>query len=72
MNPTLWHNSYTRYEALEIIREQAFRAEVDEGESFMDCHNTAEHVYKFYLKVSNQALEGELEDIFGLRPLVTD
>jgi len=72
MAKTMWHTSYTRYQALEIIRQNAFEAESEQGESFSDCHDTAEHIYKFYLKGSNKVLEGQLEDILGERPTVTD
>ena len=72
MAKTMWHTSYTRYQALEIIRQDAFEAEAKQGEAFNDCHWVAEHVYKFYLKGSNKVLEGQLEDIFGERPTVTD
>ena len=72
MTATMCHTTYTRYQALEIIREQAFQAEARDGESFWDAHNTAELVYKFYFKGSNQVLEGQLEDIFGERPTVSD
>ena len=72
MAKTMWHTTYTRYQALEIIRQTAFEAESEQGESFSDCHDTAEHIYKFYLKGSNKVLEGQLEDIFGERPTVTD
>jgi len=72
MAKPMFHTSYTRYQALEIIRQDAFEAEVNDGESFMDCHNTAEHIYRFYFKGSNKVLEGQLEDIFGERPSVTD
>ena len=72
MAKTMWCTTYTRYQALEIIRQTAFEAESEQGESFSDCHDTAEHVYKFYLKVSNKVLEGQLEDILGERPTVTD
>lgn len=72
MTVTMWHTSYTRHQALEIIREQAFMAENEAGESFMTCSDTAEFVYKFYLKGSNKVLEGQLEDIFGERPIVTN
>lgn len=68
----LIHNTYSRYDALEIIREQAFRACSEEGDSFQECHETAESVYKFYLKGSNKVLEGQLEDIFNYRPTVTN
>ena len=69
--PVLFHTTYSRYDALEIIREQAFRACSEEGDSFWECHNTAKGVYKFYLKCSNKVLEGQLEDLFGERPTVT-
>ena len=69
---TMFHTSYTRYQALEIIRQTAFEAESEQGESFSDCHDTAEHVWRFYFKGSNKVLEGQLEDIFGERPVVTD
>jgi len=67
----LFHNTYSRYDALEVIREQAFRACSEEGESFQECHETAEGVYQFYLRCSNKVLEGQLEDIFNYRPTVT-
>ena len=68
----LFHDTYSRYQALEIIREQAFRACLEEGESFQECNDTANGVYKFYLKASNKVLEGQLEDIGNYRPTVVN
>ena len=70
----LFHTHYSRHQALEIIREQAFRDAVDEGPHlpFSYCQHLADCTYQAYQRKSNVYLEFELARLSGERPTVTD
>ena len=70
--PTLSGHTYTRREALAIIRDDVVRQEAKEGESLTDCGRVADQCVLFYQRLSNAALAGALEDIFGKLPQVVD
>ena len=70
--PTLSGHTYTRKEALAIIRDDVVRQEAKEGESFTTCGLIADQCVLFYQRLNNAALAGALEDIFGKRPQVID
>ena len=70
--PTLSSNTYTRKEALAIIRHDVVKQEIKEGQLPEDTQHVADQCVLFYQKVNNEALAGALEDIFGKRPQVID
>lgn len=74
MNTSLFHNNYTRFQALEIIREQTYQDAVDDPKClpFAYCRRLADCAYEFYLKQSNLSLEIELSRISGDIPTVID
>ena len=71
---TLFHTKYTRFQALEIIRERVYEDAVDDPEClpFAYCRHLADCAYEFYLKQSNVQLEIELSRINGDIPTVID
>jgi len=71
---TLFHTKYTRFQALEIIRERVYEDAVDDPEClpFAYCRHLADCAYEFYLKQSNVSLEIELSRISGDIPTVID
>ena len=68
----LFHDSFTRFQALEIIRENEFRALKNEGEDDSIANKCADALHSMYSKLSNAAIEGCLEDLYDFRPNVTD
>lgn len=74
MSLTLFHTSYSRFQALEIIREHTFRDAVDDSSHlpFSYCRELADIAYEFYLKQSNAEIEIELARLTGEEPKVTD
>ena len=71
-NVMLYHTSYSRFQALNIIRENAFQETAQEGESFATCTDTADRMFDFYQGRSNAVIAGALEDIHGYRPVIND
>ncbi len=73
-NMVLFHTHYSRYQALEIIREQAFRDAVDDGHHlpFSYCQHLADCTYQAFQHKHNAHLEFELARLTGERPTVTD
>ena len=68
----LYHQNYSRSQALEIIRENEFRATKSEGEDDLIANKCADAMYSMYSRLNNAAIEGCLEDIYDFRPTVTD
>ena len=71
---TLFHTTYSRFQALEIIRERTYQDAVDDPEflPFAYCRHLADCAYEFYLKQSNVELEIQLSRLNGDIPTVTD
>lgn len=74
MNISLFHTTYSRFQALEIIREQAFQDAIDDSRClpFSYCRQLADSTYEFYLKQTNVCLEIELTRLSGDIATVTD
>ena len=74
MTVTAFHTSYTRYQALEIIREQAFRDAVNDDYHlpFSYCQDLADCTYQAYKDEPSVLLEFELARLTGECPTVTD
>ena len=68
----LFHTSYSRLQALNIIRENAFRETARDGEDLDICTYTADKMFDFYQGRSNAVIAGALEDIHGYRPVIND
>lgn len=66
----LFHTEYSRFQALEIIRENEYQVNRSSGESEGISNQCADAIYRFYSKSSNAVLEGCLEDIYGQRPVI--
>ena len=67
----LFHTEYSRFQALEIIRENEFQVNYKDGESESICNQCADAMWKFYSRTSDAVIAGCLEDIFGQRPLIS-
>ena len=74
MNTSRIHATYSREEALEIIRAETEQESVDDLEviPFSYCRHLADKAFEFYLKQSNQTIEIELSRFTGDFPTVTD
>ena len=74
MNTSRIHATYSRFEALEIIREQTEQASIDDPAvlPFSYCRHLADKAHEFYLNQSNQTIEDELGRFTGDQPTVTD
>ena len=74
MNTSRIHATYSREEALEIIRAETEQESVDDLEvlPFSYCRHLADQAHEFYLKQSNQTIEDELGRFTGDQPTVTD
>ena len=59
---TLFHTSYTRLQALKILRENAFIEERN-SEPENIANKVADAVYDFYQRCSDRVIEGQLQDI---------
>lgn len=66
------HTEYTRYQALEIIRENEFKVNRLDGETETISNQCADAMWNFYSRTSNAVIAGCLEDIYGERPVITD
>ena len=58
----LFHSSYSRAQALEILRENAF-IEERKFESEDIANKVADEVFYFYDRCSNHVIAGQLQDI---------
>ena len=67
----LFHTEYSRFQALEIIRENEYQVNHKDGESESICNQCADAMWKFYSRTSDAVIAGCLEDIFGQRPIIT-
>ena len=66
----LFHTSYTRFQALEIIRENAFREERN-SEPEDIANKVADEVFYFYQRCSNHVIAGQLQDIANTDDQIT-
>ena len=74
MVSTLFHSTYSRCEALEIIKEAKYQDAVDDPQCFpfAYCRQLADATWEFYYKQSDVELEKELARLTGEEPTVTD
>mgnify|MGYP001195089141 CR=1 FL=1 len=70
----LFHSTYSRFQALEIIKEQTYQNAVDDPNClpFAYCRQLADSIWEFYLKQSNVQIEIELSRLTGEKPTVID
>ena len=68
----MWHSEYTRFQALEIIRENEYQDNRNEGEDESISNQCADAMFNFYSRTSNDVIAGCLEDYYGERPVITD
>ena len=68
----LYHENYSRFQALEIIRESEFQELKNQGEDDSIANKCADAKHSMYSQLNNAAIEGCLEDLFDFRPTVTN
>ena len=67
----MFHTEYSRFQALEIIRENEFQDNIREGEDESISNKCADAMWKFYSRTSNDVIAGCLDDYYGDRPIIT-